>query len=138
VGPNGAGKTNLLEAVSYLSTLKSFRGATESALVFDDADSAVIRSGLTGSERSRLIEMEIPRTGPRRVQVDKTRLKRTADLLGVIRVVAFLPDDLDLVKRGPALRRDLLDDIAIQLWPASQADQAEYERSLRQRNAFLK
>lgn len=138
VGPNGAGKTNLLEAVSYLSTLKSFRGATESALVSDDADSAVIRSGLTGSERSRLIEMEIPRTGPRRVQVDKTRLKRTADLLGVIRVVAFLPDDLDLVKRGPALRRDLLDDIAIQLWPASQADQAEYERSLRQRNAFLK
>lgn len=138
VGANGAGKTNLLEAVNYLSTLKSFRGAMDQALIADDADSTVIRSGVTSGERDRLIEMEIPRTGPRRVQVDKSRLKRTSDLLGAIRVLAFLPDDLDLVKRGPALRRDLLDDIAVQLWPASHLDQSEYERSLRQRNAFLK
>jgi len=138
VGPNGAGKTNVLEAVSYLSTLKSFRGASDSALVADDSDSAVIRSGLTGKERERLIEMEIPRSGAKRVQVDKNKLKRSADLLGVIRTVAFLPDDLDLVKRGPALRRELLDDIAIQLWPAANLDQSEFERALRQRNAFLK
>src|SRR5690606_10225871 len=95
VGPNGAGKTNLLEAVSYLSTLKSFRGVADAALVADDADSAVIRAGLVGADRERLVEMEVPRTGAKRVQVDKNRLKRTADLLGVIRTVAFLPDDLD-------------------------------------------
>ena len=53
-------------------------------------------------------------------------------------MIAFLPEDLDLVKRGPAYRRDLLDDIAVQLWPAAHLDQSEYERSLRQRNAFLK
>jgi DNA replication and repair protein RecF len=138
VGPNGAGKTNLLESVAYLATLKSFRSVPDENLVADGAESAVIRAGLTGEERERLIEIEIPRHGARRTQVDKTRLRRTADLLGVVRVIAFLPEDLDLIKRGPAHRRDLLDDIAVQLWPAAHLDQAEYERSLRQRNAFLK
>ncbi len=138
IGSNGAGKTNLLEAIAYLSTLKSFRSVPDAALIADETDAAVIRSGITSEERDRLIEIEIPSQGSRRTQVDKTRLKRTADLLGVIRVVAFLPEDLDLVKRGPAYRRDLLDDIAVQLWPAAHLDQAEYERSLRQRNAFLK
>jgi DNA replication and repair protein RecF len=138
VGPNGAGKTNLLESMGYLATLKSFRSVPDEVLIADDADGAVIRAGLTGEDRERLVEIELVREGPRRTQVDKTRLRRTADLLGVVRVVAFLPEDLDLIKRGPAYRRDLLDDIAIQLWPAAHLDQSEYERSLRQRNAFLK
>lgn len=70
--------------------------------------------------------------------MNRSRLARTADLLGHIRAIAFLPEDLDLVKRGPAHRRDLLDDIAVQLAPTAYLDQAEYERALRQRNAFLK
>lgn len=138
IGPNGAGKTNLLESVAYLATLKSFRSVPDNGLIADEADSAIIRAGLQGDDRERLIEIEIPRQGSRATQVDKTRLRRTADLLGVLRVIAFLPEDLDLIKRGPALRRDLLDDIAVQLWPAAHLDQSEYERSLRQRNAFLK
>lgn len=138
IGPNGAGKTNLLESIAYLATLKSFRSVPDKGLIADEADSAVIRAGLLGDERERLIEIEIPHQGSRATQVDKTRLRRTSDLLGVLRVVAFLPEDLDLIKRGPAHRRDLLDDIAIQLWPAAHLDQSEYERALRQRNAFLK
>lgn len=138
IGPNGAGKTNLLESIAYLAALKSFRGAPDTALIADDADSAVLRSGLVDEGRERLIEIEIPRQGSRRTQVDKSRLRRTSDLLGVLRVVAFLPEDLDFIKRGPAQRRDLLDDIAVQLWPAAYLDQAEYDRALRQRNAFLK
>lgn len=138
IGPNGAGKTNVLEATGYLASLKSFRSVTDGSLIADEASAAVIRAGITSEERERLIEIEIPAQGQRRTQVDKTRLKRTADLLGVVRVIAFLPEDLDLVKRGPAYRRDLLDDIAVQLWPAAHLDQSEYERSLRQRNAFLK
>ncbi|REK21018.1 MAG: DNA replication/repair protein RecF [Actinobacteria bacterium] len=138
VGPNGAGKTNLLEAVSYLATLRSFRRAPDEALIADDTDAAIIRAGISSDDRERLIEIEIPVKGARRTQVDKQRLRRTSDLLGVLRVVAFLPEDLDLIKRGPAYRRDLLDEIAIQLWPAAYVDQAEFDRALRQRNAFLK
>jgi DNA replication and repair protein RecF len=138
VGPNGAGKTNLLEAVGYLATLKSFRSVTDEAMVADDSSSAVVRAGISSGERERLIEVEINRAGRRRAQVDKSGLRRTADLLGVVRVIAFLPEDLDVVKRGPAYRRDLLDDIAVQLWPGTHLDQSEFERALRQRNAFLR
>ena len=138
LGPNGAGKTNLLEAIAYLSSLRSFRSVPDSALISDAAQTSVVRAGVSSGDRERLIEVEIPRSGPRRTQVDKTRLQRTADLLGALRVIAFLPEDLDLVKRGPALRRDLLDTVAVQLWPAAYLDQNEFDRALRQRNAFLK
>jgi len=138
LGPNGAGKTNLLEAIAYLSSLRSFRSVTDGSLIKDEADSAVIRAGISNEGRERLIEIEIQRVGARRTQVDKTRLHRTSDLLGALRVIAFLPEDLDLIKRGPALRRDLLDAVAIQLWPSAYVDQSEFDRALRQRNAFLK
>ncbi len=138
IGQNGAGKTNLLEAIGYLGYLKSFRGVVDAELIGDDASAAIIRSGIATDGRERLIEIQLNRHGSRQIQVDKNRLRRVADMLGVLRIVAFLPDDLDLVKRGPSFRRDLLDQIAVQLWPASYLDQAEFERSLRQRNAFLK
>lgn len=138
VGPNGAGKTNLLEAIAYMATLKSFRHAPDKALISDDAEAAIIRAGVSSPERDRLIEIEIPERGARRTQVDKQKLRKISDLLGVLRIVAFLPEDLDLIKRGPAYRRDLLDEIAVQLWPAAYLDQSEFDRSLRQRNAFLK
>lgn len=138
IGPNGIGKTNLLEAVAYLATLRSFRGAPESALIEEGRPTAVIRSSVSSDERQRLVEIELSTNHPRRAQVDKTRLIRSTDLLGVLRVVAFLPDDLDLVKRSPTHRRGFLDEVAVQLWPAAHLDQVEYERAVRQRNAFLK
>lgn len=138
LGANGAGKTNLLEAIAYLATLRSFRSVPDSGLVRDGEDAAVIRAGVSSGDRDRLLEMEMPRSGPRRTQLDKSRLQKAADLLGVIRVIAFLPEDLDMVKRGPAYRRDLLDSVAVQLWAAAHHDQGELDRSIRQRNAFLK
>ena len=138
IGPNGSGKTNLLEAIAYMATLHSFRGIPDAAMIGEGEQTAVIRSGISSEERQRLIEIELSNIHPRRAQVDKTRLRRSGDLLGVLRVVAFLPDDLDLVKRGPSHRRDLLDEIAVQLWPTAHLDQAEYERAVRQRNAFLR
>ncbi len=138
VGRNGAGKTNLLEAVGYVATLKSFRGAPDEALVGFDHDSGYVRSSISDGDATSLIEVEIRRRGGRRVMVNRQRLPRAADLLGHIRMVAFLPEDLDIIKRGPALRRDLLDSVAIQLWPGSHQEQSELERAVRQRNAFLK
>lgn len=138
VGGNGAGKTNLLEAAAYLSTLRSLRRAPDEALVADGAGSAIVRGELARIETNPLIEVEINRKGGRRARLDGKNLARTADLLGAMRVVHFLPEDLDLIKGGPSGRRDLFDDLALQLWPAAHLDQSEYERALRQRNAFLK
>lgn len=138
VGNNGAGKTNLLEGVAYLASLTSLRAAPDEALVAEAALSGVVRGEVSKGEGLALIEVEIKRRGGRRARLDGKGLQRTSDLLGVLRVVAFLPEDLDLIKGAPSGRRGLLDDLAVQLWPAAHHDQAEYERALRQRNAYLK
>lgn len=138
IGPNGSGKTNLLEAVAYLARLASFRGAPPEALVTEGSQAAVVRSEVATTAGRHLIEVEIPRQGARRAQVDKKKLRRSTDLAEAFRVVTFLPEDLDLIKRGPMQRREFLDEVAVQLWPTVHGDQVELERSLRQRNAFLK
>ncbi len=138
VGANGAGKTNLLEAAGYLASLRSFRGAPDEALINDVAGAAVVRGEVHHLESTSLIELELPRSGRRRVRVNGQRPARSTDLLGHVRAVMFLPDDLDIVKRGPAHRRDFLDAVAVQLWPGAYLDQQEYERALRQRNTLLR
>jgi DNA replication and repair protein RecF len=138
VGDNASGKTNVLEAIAYLASLRSFRNAADVALVNDEAEAAVVRGSVERGESSSLIEVEIPRQGRRRVQVNGQRPARSSDLLGHLRVVVFLPDDLDVVKRGPAYRRDFIDRTAVQLWPGAYLDQQEYERSVRQRNSLLR
>ncbi len=138
MGPNAAGKSNLLEAIGYLATLRSFRGASDEAVIRLGEAAAVIRGEVHHRAGTALIEMEIPRSGRRRANVNRQRLSRAADLLGYVRIVAFLPEDLDIVKRGPAYRRDFLDGVCVQLWPGAHLDQQEYDRTLRQRNAHLR
>ena len=139
VGQNGQGKTNLVEALSYLSTLESFRGAPNDALVRAGADRAIVRAEVRHADgRELLIEAEIPRTGRGRVQVNRQRLGRTRDLLGTLRTSIFAPDDLVLVKGGPAERRRLLDDTLVALDARVDALRSDLERVLRQRGALLK
>jgi DNA replication and repair protein RecF len=138
IGDNGSGKTSVLEAIGYLATLKSFRRAPDAALVADGADSAIVRGEFTSAGGKALVEIENPAAGRRQVRLNGKRAQSRAEVASLIALVAFLPDDLDLVKRGPAYRREYLDDLAVQLWPSAAADQQEYERAVRQRNALLR
>jgi DNA replication and repair protein RecF len=138
VGPNGAGKTSVLEAVSYLSALRSFRRTPDVDLIRAGAEAAVMRGGFRQAAGEVRVEVEIPSAGRRRVLLNAKRPQRHADVKIAVPMVAFLPDDLDLVKRGPALRREYLDDLAARLWPQAGADQQEYDKALRQRNALLR
>ena len=139
VGQNGQGKTNLVEALSYVSTLESFRGASNDALVRTGADRAIVRAEVRHADgRELLIEAEIPRAGRGRVQVNRQRLVRTRDLLGTLRTSIFAPDDLVLVKGGPAERRRLLDDTLVALDARVDALRSDLDRVLRQRGALLK
>ncbi|MET1049114.1 MAG: DNA replication/repair protein RecF [Acidimicrobiales bacterium] len=136
-GPNGAGKTALLEAIGFLSTLSSFRGASGDVLVRAGAASAVVRGEVERDERELLIECEI--SGGRTVaQLNRQRGARRRDLLDALRVSIFTPDDLVLVKGGPGERRRFLDDAMVQLRPRDDALRLELERVLRQRNTLLK
>lgn len=138
VGDNGAGKTSVLEAIGYLASLGSFRGSPDGSLIADGEDQAIVRGEFVAGERSSLIEVEIPASGRRRVLLDGKRPKGRAEVAERVALVAFLPDDLDLVKRGPAYRRGYLDDAAVQIWPVAASEQAEYDRTVRQRNALLR
>ncbi len=138
IGDNGAGKTNLLEAIGYLSALRSFRGAPDAALIRDGASGAVIRGGIERASGEVRVEIEIPAEGRRRILVNGKRPRRHGDVAAGIPMVAFLPDDLDLVKRGPAQRRDYLDDLGARLSPSVGANLVEFEKALRQRNTLLR
>ena len=139
VGANGQGKTNLVEAIAYLATLDSFRGAPVDALVRAGAQSAVVRAEVVHDDgRELLVEAELPRTGRARIQVNRQRLARSRDLLGVLRASVFSPDDLELVKGGPAERRRYLDTTLVALHPRHDALRSDLERVLRQRSTLLK
>lgn len=139
IGRNGAGKTNILEAIGYLSFQKSFRRTPDTALIRTGEKSAVIRGGIDDDSSGIVdVAVEIPEHGRRQVLVNGKRPKRLSDVANTVPMVAFLPDDLDLVKRGPSLRREYLDDLGAQLVPTIGADQDEYEKALRQRNSLLR
>ncbi len=137
VGANGIGKTNLLEAIGLLATLKSFRGAPTESLIRQGAQRALIRAEGEREGRPVLIELELA-PGKSRAQVNRQKLQRTRDLLGALRVTVFAPDDLTLVKDGPAVRREYVDDLAVALDPKLDRTLSDFDRALRQRNALLR
>jgi DNA replication and repair protein RecF len=138
VGANGEGKTNLLEALGWLATLGSFRGAPTEALVRRGAPFAVVRAEAEREGRDLLIEAQLQPTGRNRVLVNRQPLRRARDLLGSLRVTVFTPDDLAVVKDGPGERRRMLDDALVSLHPRHDALRAEVDKVLRQRNALLR
>jgi len=139
IGDNGQGKTNLVESLAYLATLDSFRGAPTEALIRNGTDGAIIRANVVHDDgRELLIEAEISRTGRNRVLVNRQRLARSRELLGVIRVSVFSPDDLALIKGGPGERRRFMDDALVSLAVKYDAMRLEIDRILKQRNSLLK
>ena len=139
VGLNGQGKTNLAESMAYLASLDSFRGAPTEALIRVGVDTAVVRATVAHPDgREVLVELELSRHGRNRVQVNKQRLGRARDLLGIMRVTVFSPDDLFLVKGGPNERRRFLDDTLVALALKYDAMRLELDRIVKQRNVLLK
>jgi DNA replication and repair protein RecF len=137
-GLNGAGKTTLLEAVAWVALGRSFRGVPDTALVRNGAERAILRAAVDTNGRRQTLDAELRVTGRNRVLVNGHALARSRDRLDLLRVTIFTPDDLALIKGGPAGRRAYLDDLLAVLAPRYEAAQADYERVLRHRNALLK
>lgn len=139
VGRNAQGKTNLAEAMAFLATLESFRNVPLAALVREGSDAAYVRATVRHDDgRELLVEVEIARQGRTTVQVNRQRLQRTRDLLGVFRVTVFSPDDLELVKGAPADRRRYCDETLVSLATKNDALRLDVDRVLRQRNTLLR
>lgn len=137
-GENGSGKTNLLEAVAYLATLRSFRGSPKEALVMHGEEQAVLRARSVREGRNVLVEVEMNLTGKDKARLNRQAVRRHEELLGAVLVTVFSPDDIEIVKGAPQARRQYLDELLVALHPRHAALQADLERALRQRNALLR
>lgn len=137
IGENGQGKTNLVEAINYLATFESHRVGTDTALVRFGASAGVIRAKVVQGESATILEVEIIAGKANRARINRGN-SRPRDLLGIVKVVLFAPEDLELVKSDPGVRRHFLDGIMIQLYPRMAGIKSEYEKVIRQRAALLK
>lgn len=137
VAPNGSGKTNLVEALAYVSHLKSHRVSQDLALVRGGCEEATIAVLAHRGARQLALEVTIRARGANRARIHRQAV-RPREILGLLPCVVFAPEDLGLVKGEPAQRRDFMDDLLVTQSPRYVAVIADFDRALRQRNALLK
>jgi DNA replication and repair protein RecF len=138
VGPNGFGKTNLIEALWYSTILGSHRVGTEMPLIRSGADRAVVSTIVVNEGRECAIDLEIAAGRANKARLNRSPVRSTREVVGVLRAVLFAPEDLALVRGDPAERRRYLDDLATVRRPTIAVVRADYDKVLRQRTALLK
>lgn len=136
MGGNGQGKTNFLEAIYFQSTLRSFRSARLRDLIQHGSENAEVESGV--DSEGVPIRLRVFIDGQvRRLWLGGKAVRSAGEYLGLLRAVAFTPDDLAMVKGAPSLRRRFLDRAAF-LFQASHLDDVrDFQTALRARNRLL-
>lgn len=138
VGPNGFGKTNLVEALWYSTTLGSHRVGTDAPLIRAGAQRAVVSTIVVSDGRELAIDLEIAAGRANKARLNRSPVRSTREVVGVLRAVLFAPEDLALVRGDPADRRRYLDELATVRRPMIAGVRADYDKVLRQRTALLK
>jgi DNA replication and repair protein RecF len=138
IGSNGQGKTNLVEAISYCSTLSSHRVSQDLPLVKAGQPRAIVRTGVKYLDRTNWLEVEIWPSKTNKAKLNGSDCKKTKDILGILQTITFSPEDLILVKGDPGQRRYFLDELLVQKSSSYAGIKTDYERALKQRNALLK
>ena len=139
VGDNAQGKTNLLEAIVYLGSGKSFRTQKSSELIRFGEDFAEIQGHIYSQERNQSLRTVIfSGRRPKQLYRNGAKKKTHADCAGVLNTVLFCPEDLMVLKSGASARRRLGDTALCQLRPNYDAALTEYHRILEQKNRILK
>ncbi len=139
VGDNAQGKTNLLEAVAYLGSGKSFRTQRSGELVRLGDDFADLEGSVWSQERNQTLRWVIfPAARPRQIYCNGVKKKTASEITGVLQSVLFCPEDLTVLKAGASARRKLGDNALCQLRPNYEAALSEYGRILEQKNRILK
>uniref|UniRef100_UPI0024549004 AAA family ATPase n=1 Tax=Nocardia farcinica TaxID=37329 RepID=UPI0024549004 len=138
LGANGNGKTNLLEAVGYLATLGSHRVSADAPLIRSGAQRARVGANVVNAGRELRIDVELNHGSANRAQINRSPVRRTREILGILQTVLFAPEDLALVRGDPGERRRFLDELCTARLPRLAGVRADYDRVLRQRSALLK
>ena len=139
VGDNAQGKTNLLEAISYLGSGKSFRAQKTSEMVRFGDDFAEIQGKIFSQEREQTLRyLLFAGSRPRQIWRNGAKKKSASELAGVLPTVLFCPEDLMILKMGSSQRRRFGDLALCQLRPNYDAALTEYHRILDQKSRILK
>ena len=138
-GDNAQGKTNLLEAVYYCCAGRSHRTTKDKECIYLGREEALVKILYeTASGKEEQIEIHLKQNGKKSLAINGYPARRINDLFGRFHVVLFSPEDLSLIKRGPAERRKFIDMEICQVDPVYVYDLQQYYKVLRQRNQLLK
>lgn len=137
LGQNAQGKTNILEAIYFLALTRSHRTRTDKDLIHFQEKKLLV-SGIVERQAGKItLDIELTPKG-RITKINHLKQGKLSDYIGAVNVVLFAPEDLQLIKGAPALRRKFIDIELGQIKPIYLADLSSYNHVLKQRNAYLK
>lgn len=137
-GDNAQGKTNILEAVYVCSTTKSHRGSRDRELIRFEEEESHIKLNVRRDDVPYRIDMHLKKNRAKGIAINGIPIKKASELFGIVNVVFFSPEDLDIIKRSPAERRRFLDLELCQLDKLYVHSLIQYNKVLLQRNKLLK
>lgn len=143
-GDNAQGKTNILEAAYMSGTTKSHKGSKDKEMIrFGENEShirTIVEKKMPGSNETRefQIDMHLKNNRSKGIAINKVPIKKASELFGILNMVFFSPEDLNIIKNGPAERRRFLDSELCQLDKIYLSDLTNYNKILNQRNKLLK
>lgn len=137
-GDNAQGKTNILEAIFLSATTKSHKGSKDRDIIRFDAEEAHIRTYVVKDGLENRVDMHLRKNRSKGIAINGQKIKKAADLLGLLNVVFFSPEDLSIIKNGPAERRRFVDMELCQLDSFYLYNLNNYNKVVNQRNKLLK
>ena len=137
-GDNAQGKTNILEAIFLSATTKSHKGSKDRDIINFSADEAHIRTYVEKDGLENRVDMHLRKSKSKGIAINGQKIKKAADLLGLLNVVFFSPEDLSIIKNGPADRRRFVDMELCQLDSFYLYNLNNYNKIVNQRNKLLK
>jgi DNA replication and repair protein RecF len=139
MGPNGQGKTNLLEAITLLSSTKSFRTSRDSEMIaWEQPECRVWGETLRTARPDADLEVRMSREEGKKIFINKTPHPRVVDLIGQLNLVTFWVEDIEIARGDPSQRRRFLNAEISQISPQYCYQLAGYRRVIEQRNRLLK
>ncbi len=137
-GENAQGKTNILEALYIAGTTKSHRGSKDKDIIKFNEEEAHIRLITTKNDVGHKIDVHLRRNKNKYIAIDGLSIKKSGELLGLINMVFFSPEDLSIIKNGPSQRRRFINLELCQLNKLYFYNYINYNKALEQRNTLLK
>ena len=137
-GNNAQGKTNILEAVFLSATTKSHRGAKDRDMIRFGCEEAHIETVIEKKGIEYTIDMHLKKNSHKGVAVGKIPIRRASELFGIVNIVFFSPEDLNIIKNGPSERRRFIDLELSQIDKIYLNNLSRYNKIVNQRNHLLK